>query len=140
MSGWPNAFLVITLTTYLFWWVFLFVFFCFFYGCTCSILRFLGYGLNWSYSCQPTPQLTATLDPQAADQDQDETRILMDASPWIGFCRATTGTPYFFCFVLLCFLAVPHPWVFCFFFFGHVHSMQKFLGQGSNLSHSSDNT
>lgn len=26
-----------------------------------------------------------------------------------------------------------------FFFFGHVHSMQRFLGQGSNVCHSRDN-
>ena len=28
---------------------------------------------------------------------------------------------------------------FLFLFFGHTHSMQNFLGQGLNLSHSSDN-
>ena len=29
--------------------------------------------------------------------------------------------------------------LFCFVFFGYSHGMKKFLGQGLNLSHSSDN-
>ena len=55
---------------------FYFYFFLAFYGHTHGIWRFPGQGLNWSYSCQPTPQpchvqaalqsipqLMATLDP-----------------------------------------------------------------------------
>ena len=46
-------------------------------------------------------------------------------------------------FVLFCFvfwLCHIHGFFFFFFFFCHVYSMQKFLGQGSNLNHISDQT
>ena len=80
-----------------FWFVCLFLLF-FFLGHTCSIWKFLGWGLDWSCSCQPMTQpqpcriqavfVTYTT---AHSNTRDGTQSLMDSSR-IHFCCTKMGT------------------------------------------------
>ena len=54
---------------------------------------------------QPTPQLTATPDPNLLSEARDQTCILMDTS-WVPYCWATMGTPGIFSYLQFIFYII----------------------------------
>ena len=116
--------------------LYFFAFF-FFYGRTCSIWKFPGWGLNQSYSCRPAPP-TATQDPSRIcnlhhsspqhwilnplSKARDQTHILMDSSQIRFRCTIVGTSLYFRCvffplFSVFCFCLTSFFSPFLLFFF-----------------------
>ena len=79
-------------------------------GAAAAILHHSHSNTGSEAHLRPTPQLTATPDPQPIEFGQGSNHILMDTS-WIHFCCAATGTPF------------AHISFFSFFFFLGLHPL-----------------